>query len=190
MSEIAIRRLLVPVDFDGSSEAAMRVAAAVGRTSGAALTVLHAEVLDAPPYFTAAQVAMLERERRAARLMAEAHLRSFARRHGAADVRTIVADGSPAGAILAEAERHDLIVMGTHGRRGAARWWLGSVAERVVRAAAVPVLVVPVEMGDETAVLEQVSRFGPEDVARATEALRKERRPVLFVPGPPSARAL
>ena len=35
----------------------------------------------------------------------------------------------------------DLIIVGTHGRRGPGRWWLGSVAERVVRAATIPVLV-------------------------------------------------
>lgn len=34
------------------------------------------------------------------------------------------------------------LVVGTHGRRGPSRWWLGSVAERVARAAAAPVLIV------------------------------------------------
>ncbi|MCK7510218.1 MAG: universal stress protein [Desulfobacterales bacterium] len=40
---------------------------------------------------------------------------------------------------------HDLLVLGTHGRRGPSRWWLGSVAERVVRDSPVPALVVRAE---------------------------------------------
>lgn len=52
--------------------------------------------------------------------------------------------GDAAGRILAvSAERKaDLIVMATHGRSGLKRWVLGSVAERVMRAAEVPVLLV------------------------------------------------
>ena len=44
----------------------------------------------------------------------------------------------------AEANDVDLIVMGTHGRRGLDRWLLGSVTERVVKNAPVPVLVVDI----------------------------------------------
>jgi nucleotide-binding universal stress UspA family protein len=47
-------------------------------------------------------------------------------------------------ALVRESEtwQADLLVMGTHGRRGPARWFLGSVAERVVRLAALPLLLV------------------------------------------------
>ena len=53
--------------------------------------------------------------------------------------------GDPAEQILryAAAESIDLIVVGTHGRTGVSRVLLGSVAERVIRGAACPVLVVP-----------------------------------------------
>ena len=52
--------------------------------------------------------------------------------------------GHPAGALLEEAQRWgaDLIVLGTHGRRGLEHFFFGSVAERVVREAQVPVLTV------------------------------------------------
>jgi nucleotide-binding universal stress UspA family protein len=55
-----------------------------------------------------------------------------------------ITDLSPAAAITAYAEEHhvDLVLMGTHGRRGVAHLFLGSVAERVVREAPCPVLVV------------------------------------------------
>ena len=45
---------------------------------------------------------------------------------------------------LAQKERFDLIVMGTHGRKGLARMMVGSVAERVIREAPCPVLTVRV----------------------------------------------
>jgi nucleotide-binding universal stress UspA family protein len=56
-----------------------------------------------------------------------------------------IVHGDPAVSIVAVAEngKHDWIVMGTHGRSGPKRWALGSVAERVVRRAPCPVLVIP-----------------------------------------------
>jgi nucleotide-binding universal stress UspA family protein len=60
-------------------------------------------------------------------------------------VETVVRLGNPAETILEQtmARRVELIVMSTHGRSGLARWALGSVAERVARSAAVPVLLLP-----------------------------------------------
>ena len=59
-------------------------------------------------------------------------------------VRTLLRTGEPAAEILAAAEAlaPRMIVMGTHGRRGIQRLFLGSVAERVVRSSAAPVLTV------------------------------------------------
>lgn len=56
----------------------------------------------------------------------------------------LVRQGNPVREILAEIERTDagMVVMGTHGRRGVARWLLGSVAERVLRRSPVPVMTV------------------------------------------------
>ena len=58
--------------------------------------------------------------------------------------RSVVKIGDPLIEIVEHArrERVDLIVMGTHGRTGVSHWFLGSVAERVVRTAACPVLTV------------------------------------------------
>ena len=60
------------------------------------------------------------------------------------DVETAVVEGSPSREIVRYAEGNgcDLVVMGTHGRGDIDRLLLGSVAEKVVRAAAVPVLTV------------------------------------------------
>jgi len=58
-------------------------------------------------------------------------------------VRALVEEGPPAGTILETAERENvtLIAMATHGRSGLARWVFGSVTEKVIRASAVPLLV-------------------------------------------------
>jgi nucleotide-binding universal stress UspA family protein len=72
----------------------------------------------------------------------------FATRAGAAGVacRTKMVEGLPATEIVQRAREigADLIVIGTHGRRGIAHVVLGSVAERVVQHAPCPVLTVPV----------------------------------------------
>ena len=52
-------------------------------------------------------------------------------------------EGRAAEVILKEAEKHDLVVMGTHGRTGLDRLLLGSVAQEVVRKSPKPVLLVP-----------------------------------------------
>lgn len=70
------------------------------------------------------------------------------RAHGV-DVETRLVEGEPSRKIrdVAETEDCDIVVMGTHGRGGLDRLLLGSVAERVVRTAPVPVLTVRV--GDD-----------------------------------------
>jgi nucleotide-binding universal stress UspA family protein len=60
-------------------------------------------------------------------------------------VETVIVRGGPAEEILDYAKKNkvDLIVMSTHGRSGVSRWVFGSVAERVLRHSASPVLMVP-----------------------------------------------
>lgn len=59
-------------------------------------------------------------------------------------VRGVVAIGSPADEIMdyATENKVDLIIMSTHGRSGVTRWFMGSVADKVIRHSTVPVLVV------------------------------------------------
>jgi nucleotide-binding universal stress UspA family protein len=65
------------------------------------------------------------------------------------NVAALIANGDPWDQILAKARQlHvDLIVMGTHGRRGLPRLLIGSVAERVVRTSTLPVLTVSSHIG-------------------------------------------
>jgi nucleotide-binding universal stress UspA family protein len=135
------KSVLVAVDFGDASARALAVAGVVASAFGARLRVLHAERFEPPPYFTIEQIERLKAERRMAQAAATDHLARFAATASLYPVEAIVVDASPVDAVLDASATADLIVVGTHGRRGPGRWWLGSVAERVVRAAAVPVLV-------------------------------------------------
>jgi nucleotide-binding universal stress UspA family protein len=82
----------------------------------------------------------------AARDAAHAYLSLIAtplKRTGIA-VTTVAPDGDPASRLLSlvNDEKYDLVVMATHGRTGITRWMLGSVAERLVEASYIPVLLV------------------------------------------------
>jgi nucleotide-binding universal stress UspA family protein len=133
--------IVVPVDFSAASAAAVALAGRIASTFGARLTALHVEAVEVPPYFTREQVETLDAELRLARQRAEAEVKAFVARHTAAAADVTISDHEVVEAILGAASAADLIVMGTHGRRGPKRWWLGSVAERTIREAAVPVLV-------------------------------------------------
>ncbi len=136
------RRILVPVDFGEASARAVAVAGALAERFGATLTALHADIIEAPAYFTHEQANAIERERNGARRAAERELAQFVRRATPRRASARFVEESPTTAIVDAAHAADLIVMGTHGRRGPSRWWLGSVAERIVREADRPVLVV------------------------------------------------
>ena len=136
-----MKSLLVAVDFGDASARAIGVAGAIASHFGGRLVALHAERFDPPPYFTLEQVARLEAERRVAEAAAAAHLLQFALEQTSYPVSPAIVNETPVDAILHATANVDLVVVGTHGRRGPGRWWLGSVAERVVRGTTVPVLV-------------------------------------------------
>jgi nucleotide-binding universal stress UspA family protein len=137
------KQILVPLDGSALAERALPVASRVAHASGGALLVLRvipsAELL-APPAASLAIPTAAEHER------ASAYLRTIAQRPDLAGLPTesVIREGDPAATILEEAaSRHtELIILGSHGRTGLLRWVLGSVAERVARHAALPVLVV------------------------------------------------
>ena len=135
------KTVLVAVDFGDASARALAIGGVVASAFDARLRALHAERFEPPPYFTLAQIAGLEAERRVGQAAATDHLARFAAEASAYRVESLVVDEPAVEAILSGAATADLIIAGTHGRRGPGRWWLGSVAERVVHAATIPVLV-------------------------------------------------
>ena len=140
------KKILVPVDFTPHSQEAIQAAADLARRYAASLTLLH--VYEPVTYllpegyvlFTPEQLNTITTELQ--RRLDQAA--SDARSAGATDVSTRLLQGSPSGEIVASqrADGYDLIVMGTHGRTGIGHVLLGSVAEKVVRAAHCPVLTV------------------------------------------------
>jgi len=142
MSNPEIRSILVAVDFSDAAARAVGAAGLLASKCGATLTLLHAEPVEAPLYFTHEQVEALERQSEQHRAQCTAFLGRFGRQHTSAPFSTMLDGRAPADAILDRAAAADVVVMGTHGRRGPSRWWLGSVAERVLRHIDRPLLIV------------------------------------------------
>lgn len=139
--------ILVPVDDDPMSRHALRTAADLARRVGAKLIVMH--VVEAFPTYTADVARMLPQGEieRSQEEYAETLLEGMRSEvPDGADVSFLVrrSDRRPWQAIVRAAQetKADLIVMGTHGREGVVRAFLGSVAERTARHADVPVMLV------------------------------------------------
>jgi nucleotide-binding universal stress UspA family protein len=166
------RHILAPVDFGEASAHAVTAAGAVARFWPADLELLHAEALEAPAYFTHEQVEALAAQRRRLQSQAEQFLERFGRQHTSSPFTTTIEQQPPLDAILHHAKTADLIVMGTHGRRGPSRWWLGSVAEGVLHAIDRPLVVVhardePREMFSRVHVYAEPPLAGEEALALA-----------------------
>lgn len=144
------KHILVALDGSETASHALDVALQIGHESGAQLQPLY--VIDVPvlafdaPGFDPSIIhdAFAEESRR---VVADASAR-MAQRGVAGTPRVI--EVTPPGEdvahhiLIAAGDAHaDLIVMGTHGRRGVRRLVLGSVAERVLRGATCPVLMIP-----------------------------------------------
>lgn len=143
---LTIQRILVPVDFSDFSRAAVDAAIDLGRRFGATVDLLH--VWEPPPLRPDLMVwaeADGETLWELARRNAGEQMRELCATLPAGSIRhTEIVPGNPAEVIVerARAEGYDLIVVGTHGRTGVSHLLVGSVAEKVVRLAACPVLTV------------------------------------------------
>ncbi|TKB60160.1 MAG: universal stress protein [Nitrospira sp.] len=140
---VRLERILVPVDFSNCSLDALGYAAVVAQQAKASLMLLH--VLEPVSYgldFTLGQskARRLEVETWTKRLeeLVSSH------QHPTMQVESQLRGGFPADSILDSAQTLpcDLIVMGTHGRRGISHTISGSVAEAVLRKAHCPVITV------------------------------------------------
>jgi nucleotide-binding universal stress UspA family protein len=137
---LAMRTILHPTDFSEQSTLAFGLACALARDHGARVVVVH--VFHVPvAVYTEGGVPPAPSDREKEDLREE-----LIRQHAAPNVEIVhrFVEGTPVAEILqtARAEAADLIVMGTHGRRGLSRFFMGSVAEQVMRQATCPVLTV------------------------------------------------
>jgi nucleotide-binding universal stress UspA family protein len=144
---INVKKILVAVDFSDASKAALALALALAEKVGAQVHVLH--VLEYPIYMTPdltvtvpgspSQAYVAYARKQTAEMM-----QGLVAPHRESAVRFTeeIIPGEPGAKILNSAKEggFDLIVMGTHGRKGLKHLLLGSVAEWVVRNAPCPVL--------------------------------------------------
>lgn len=134
-------KILVATDFQAASSGALDLGSGLAYEYEAELVIAHAIEILIPAYPVALMPEVPDIER-----SAKVGLDAIVERVQAVWplVTGVLLWGSPAEQVVryAEAQNVDLIVVGTHGRKGPSRWLLGSVAEKVSRAAHVPVLTV------------------------------------------------
>jgi nucleotide-binding universal stress UspA family protein len=133
-------KILVPVDFSECSDAALDWATVLARDTGATLLIVHVETV---PLTTGGGEYIYAIPEPPTQELLERLNKIVPKDPSVSVVHRLLA-GDPADAVLrtAESEGVDMIVMGTHGRRGITRLLMGSVAEAVVRRATCPVLTV------------------------------------------------
>lgn len=141
-----IKNILAPLDFSACSKGAFEAAIAWAKHFAATVHVLHA--YHVPPIVLPDGGFALSQELNAKiDAASQTALRVYLEQYASTGVtlKAHVHQAEPLEAILDVAEEvdADLIVMGTHGRSGVSRALLGSVAQKVLRASPVPVLIVP-----------------------------------------------
>jgi nucleotide-binding universal stress UspA family protein len=144
---MALRRILFASDFSKASGKAFAAAVAMAKTNRATLTVLHVFAPIAPigpdQYIGPETWQQIEADARrwTTRKLRELTLKA---RKAGVRVSSLVADGNPSRQIVQAAKggRYDLVIIGTHGRTGLAKFFLGSVAMRVIATAPCAVMTV------------------------------------------------
>lgn len=141
------RRILHPSDFSTASRAAFRKAIDMAKGSRAELLLAHVISPVVPMagegYVSPAMYDQVAASTRAwAQKQLDGLLAQAKKSH--ARVKGFILDGAPSDEIVrfARSRKVELIVMGTHGRKGIAKFFVGSVADRVVARATCPVLTV------------------------------------------------
>lgn len=144
-----IEKILVPIDFSEGSKAAAEYALKLAGQFQASVTFLH---IWEYPYYVGNEVMLQVPGQTAqtiiefAKANAEREMKDFQvnmEKEGV-QVHEVIRGGFIDKEIIdcADKEKFDLIVMGTHGRRGLSRMFLGSVAEKIIRHAHCPVLTI------------------------------------------------
>lgn len=143
-----MKTILVPVDLSAAAARVCDAACDLARRTGARLELLH--VVQPPPVILgevyALQPAEVEDLLAAAERTAGEGLRRLAARCEKRGAKTRIKKlvGFPVPAILAEARKADLVVLGTHGHGAVYDFLVGSTTHGVLKRARRPVLVVPV----------------------------------------------
>jgi universal stress protein A len=145
-ARIALKRILAPVDFSPLSKKALQYASRLAEEFNAEVKLLHVIEPEVPPAFDGFMIAppVISNGSGAGSINRLNHLAGSVRTAGVNRVESTVRTGLAAYEIIEAAKELDvdLIVIATHGYTGWKHFAIGSTAERVVRAAPCPVLVV------------------------------------------------
>ncbi|AQL42315.1 hypothetical protein BV210_06125 [Halorientalis sp. IM1011] len=149
VGSIPYERILVPTDGSPGADPAVDCATDIATTYDAALHAVS--VVDTGAMAGDVQIGVIIDQLREHATDAVESVADAARDAGVAETETDVLEGRPFDAIRTYVDEADidLIVMGTHGRSGLDRYLLGSVAEKTVRTAPVPVLTVRMPASSE-----------------------------------------
>jgi len=139
---VLFKKILIPTDGSEYTKAAVSMGLEMAKAAGAEVTALYVvdqtSFINFPMDSTIVSVyTLLEREGKEAMEYVKKEADALG-----VKVTTRIEEGSPSRKIVDISADHDLVVMGTLGRTGFSKLLLGSVAERVVRFANCPVLVV------------------------------------------------
>jgi len=144
-----LRRILVPLDGSTTAEQVLPPATLIAKAVSAEIVLLRVSVVYLLGSLVGEWIQPLEGDLATADQHAKSYLDRVAGRLAGQgiEVSTTVQIGAVAESIVqyAETQQMDLIAMCTHGRTGVGRWTLGSVADRVLRAGSIPVLLVRAE---------------------------------------------
>lgn len=143
------QRILVPLDGSATSSRALGEAVRLAKVTGGRLRLVHvidelSFALAADAYSGCAGDWMSELRVDAAKLLEDARVIAAENGVGADTVLCDSFKGAVQDQVIDEAisSQADLIVLGTHGRRGLGRWLMGSSAEHILRMSPVPVLLI------------------------------------------------
>ena len=138
-------KLLIPLDGSKTAERALPYARYLAEEKNVLIELLAVvDVANMATHMTAERALHLDTMVEDAVRASEKYLEAIAGTLSAAKIKTRVESGRPEEVIIekAAAEQNTLIAMATHGRSGMNRWLLGSVAEKVLRGATDPVLLI------------------------------------------------
>jgi nucleotide-binding universal stress UspA family protein len=139
----AFKRILVPIDGSDTSSKALRVALDMAKETGGQVRLVHC--LNELAYQGEFTVQVHQEARASAQAVLSDGLKVANAAGANADTKLIEFAAQRLGESIADAAREfeaDLVVVGSHGRRGMGRVLLGSGAEQIIRTSSVPVLVI------------------------------------------------
>ncbi len=142
-----MKNILVPIDFSAEAQRVIDIAASIAKAFNAKIWLVHVAAPD--PDFVGFDTGPTYVREHRAEILREEHSEiqalSEALKNAGHSAEGLLVQGPTTETLLEEVDRlkADLIVMGSHGRTGLFKAFVGSVSEQVLRDSRVPVLIVP-----------------------------------------------